>query len=155
MSHEFQLTDRKGATHHYRVELHPHKEGFALATTMLRIIGPGAARTLFTAVQNAGGALGGGDTPEDKARQEQTLMDILGRLDVDEIVQTGLDNLVACGGLGEILPKLLTYTFRDGALLNTEMALNCYAGNYGEAIAAAKEVIAHNGFTDLLSSLVA
>ncbi len=156
MSHEFELRDRKGELHRYRVELHPHKEGFALATTLLRIMGPGVARTLFAAFQNAGTAVSPTASEEDKARQEADFIkDTLRNLDVDAVVGSGLANLVASGGLEEVLPRLFTYTFRDGTLLRDDAALHCFAGNYGEAARAAKEVIAHNGFTDLLSSLLA
>ena len=45
------LKDRAGQPHEYRIELHPHAEGFALATRLVKILGPSAAKMLFEAFQ--------------------------------------------------------------------------------------------------------
>lgn len=167
------IADRWGVEHEYRIEAHPHAQGAAIATTLLKIVGPTVAKALFAALQDWGAdvqetaqavvglaeeAPGGivdalqKAAAEERAREQlqQFLKAIDEKLDIEATIARVFEGVVTSGGLQKLAPALFEFTFRDGLALKA-VGLDCYAGNYREELLAIWEVVQHNGFLELLS----
>ncbi len=172
------IADRWGVEHEYRIEAHPHAQGAAIATTLLKIVGPTVAKTLFAALQDWGADVQetaqavadlSDDVPaggladaakaalqkaaaEERAREQlqQFLKAIDEKLDIEATLARVFEGVVTSGGLQKLAPALFEFTFRDGQALKM-VGLDCYAGNYREELLALWEVVQHNGFLELLS----
>lgn len=153
------IPDNDGATHEYRIHLHPNSEGLSLTTDILAIVGPSAGRGFFDALRTMASdpalRVPEAASDEEKAaaetKREAAFLGVLAGLDAQTLLQTAMGALVARGGLQAIAPRLLAYTFRDGKRLNdvTEMDM-AFTGNYGEQMKIMREVIDHNGFFEPL-----
>lgn len=157
------LKDSEGAEHSYRINLHPHSDGLPLVSDLVGIIGPTAGRGLFDALRTLGAdpslrvdveGLDDEERAKVEAKREVAFLSVLADLDLQSMLQGALTNLTARGGLQALSPRLLAYTTRDGVVLNNPLALECYAGNYGEEIRILREVIDFNGFFEALSTFL-
>jgi len=167
------ISDRWGVEHEYRIEAHNHAQGAAIATTLLKIVGPTAAKALFAALQDWGAdvqetaqaavelaeeAPGGVVDAVQKAaaderarKQLQQFLEALdAKLNIEATIARVFEGVVTSGGLQKLAPALFEFTFRDGLALKL-VGLDCYAGNYREELLALWEVVQHNGFLELLS----
>lgn len=79
----------------------------------------------------------------------QSLQDAMNSIEIDLDVEA-IQAQFQAGFLRKNLPLLFKNTFRDGQRLSENNNLNCYAGNYGEMLLAAKEVEKANGFLSVL-----
>lgn len=170
------IPDRWGVEHEYRIEAHPHAQGAAIATTLLKIVGPTVARALFAALQDWGadvqetaqaaaafedvddvadGAKAALQKAAAEGRAQEQLRQFLKavdeKLDIEATLARVFEGIVASGGLQKLAPALFEFTFRDGVALKTPTALDCFTANYREELLALWEVVQHNGFLELLS----
>ena len=172
------IPDRWGAEHEYRIEAHPHAQGAAIATTLLKIVGPTVAKALFAALQDwgadvqeatqvaveasedvSGGLVDAAQAAlqkaaaEERAREQlqQFLTALDEKLDIEATLARVFEGIVTAGGLQKLAPALFEFTFRDGVALKMPTALDCYTANYREELLALWEVVQHNGFLELLS----
>lgn len=142
----FSLVDRWGATHNYMVELHRGGEGMDLVFELIQIgIGP-AIESLRSMVEAAAG-----DTDD----LEKVGLRVLAEADTGAIV-TQVNTALATGKAPATMRKLFLRTTRDGQPLTDSANYDrAWQGNYAEPFMAARKIIEHNGFFELLSSLLA
>lgn len=164
--HSFQLSDRSGAKHDYRVEPHPGGPGAVLALRVQSLATEPLVEVVHTlasapGLQELASALKDGsdkDSGELLANAAGSLLGELGSLDLTAVSKALSAMLGAKDGL-QLVKDILSRTYRDGKPLSEAMNFDAaYQANYWELQQAVIEVVRFNGFfplADLLQSSVA
>lgn len=127
---EITVLDDDGNPHGYLIGLHPAAEGQKVVCQLLGLAAGPLAELLAAGARSGGDALGADVDLQAVGRQVGALL------------------------LGDAPPRLirelLGYTSRDGRALRGDHEFNvAYTGNYGELLAALKEVVQANRFLPL------
>lgn len=155
----FSLKDRDGVEHLYTVTPHsPLEDGMDVLTVLLQLGAGPAAQAFFAAARvseeerlQAEAAVKAGGEPDPSAGQIRW-GDVFDNIDLPAAVESFQAGLVQSGGMKRLAPLVLKHTFRDGTRLfdaRTGKALgfdSAYGMNYGEMVAAVREVERINGF---------
>lgn len=127
---ELAIKDADGVEHAYVITAHPFGDGIAIVQALAAVVIPPLVAALPSGARLAD-------------------------------LATAIDPAALASGIGQALAaappdlvaRMLSRTTRDGVILKGA-ALNCYAANYGEAIKAAWEVAAFNGFFKVAGTLL-
>ena len=141
---QFVLTDRWGVKHTYSCTRHPGGLGMGLVFDMLELgIGP--------VVEGFRAAFSGG--MQDGVKDSEAAAAILAKLDTGAIARQ-INQSLATGKAPKVMRALFVSTQRDGMSLSNETVWDmAWQGNYAEAFMAARKIVEHNGFLELLTSL--
>ena len=119
---EVTLFDADGSPHSYVITAHPFAEGMPIVQALAAVVIPPLVASLPPGAR---------------------LEDLAGAINPTSLAG-GIGQALAAAP-PDLVARVLSRTVRDGVRL-TGKALDCYAGNYGEALRAAWEVAQFNGF---------